>query len=145
MRRILWLTVAGVASAVASGFGVAAWHAAGVSASPSLPLRFFCVFPALSFVAFCLYFRWPRFALIASLLLLTGAFITAYFVNLSACLTRACSTADSIRMGWQTITQGRALWALAIAAVCLLFDHTGPASHAKAPAARENSDQDLRT
>jgi hypothetical protein len=142
VRRIILLTVAGLASAAGSGMACVAWYATGAGTSPGLLLKLFCLFPALGFVAFCLYRVWPRVALIASFLLLTGSFVTAYFVNLSPCLTRACSTADSVRMGWQTLAHGRMLWALAIAALCLLWDHTSPT-----PAATTApfSDQDLRT
>jgi hypothetical protein len=142
VRRIVLLTVAGVASAVASALGCVAWYATGAGTSSGLLLKLFCLFPALGFVAFCLYRVWPRVALIASFLLLTGSFVTAYFVNLSPCLTRACSTADSVRMGWQTLAHGRMLWALAIAAVCLLMDHTAPVPPAPAP---ESCNQDFRT
>jgi hypothetical protein len=128
------LTVAGVASATASGMGCVAWRAIGAGASPSVLLKLFCVLPALGFVAFCLYFVRPLFALVASFLLLTGTFVTAYFVNLSPCLTHVCSTADSVRMGWQTVTQVRTLWALALAALCLLLDYTRSVVGAAPPA-----------
>jgi hypothetical protein len=145
VRRIVLLTVAGVASATASAMGCVVWHATGAGSSPVLLLKLFCIFPALGLVAFCLYFAQPRFALITAFLLLTGSFLTAYFVNLSPCLKRACSTTDSVRMGWQTLAHGRTLWALAIAAVCLLMDHTAPAPHAASALAPEDSDHDLRT
>jgi hypothetical protein len=133
VRRIILLTVAGVASAVGSAMGCVAWRATGAGASPGILLRLFCIFPALGFVAFCLYFLRPRFALVAAFLLLTGSFVSAYFVNLAPCLTRACSTADSVRMGLQTVTHGRPLWALALAAVCLLLDYTTPAPSTSSP------------
>jgi hypothetical protein len=140
VRRIILLTVAGAASAASSAMGCVAWRATGAGASPSVLLKLFCVFPALCFVAFCLYFVRPRLALIASFLLLTGSFVTAYFVNLRVCFTHVCSTADSVRMGWQTVTQVRTLWALAIAALCLLLEHTGP-SPATNPVPNSSSPQ----
>jgi hypothetical protein len=111
---------------LASAMGCLAWRAMGAGAPPILLLKLFCVFPALGFVACCVYFLRPLLAVIVMFLLLTGSFVTAYFVNLGVCLTRACSTADSIRVGWQTLAHGHALWALAIAALCLLMDYTRP-------------------
>lgn len=124
--------------------GCIVWHATAAGTSPGILLKLYCIFPALGFVAFCIYFARPLLALVASFLLLTGSFVTAYFVNLAPCLTRACSTADSLHMGWQTLAHGQTLWALAIAAVCLLMDYTRAEPNPK-EAADESGDQDLRT
>jgi hypothetical protein len=138
------LTVAGVASAAASAMGCLAWLAMGAGTPPILLLKLYCIFPALGFVAFCLYYARPRFALVAAFLLMTGSFITAYFVNLGVCITRTCSSADTVRIGWETLAHARMLWALAVAAVCLLTDYTRPAPRAATTVAPESSDQDLR-
>lgn len=136
--------MAGVACVVCSGMGCVALYATAAGTSPGLLLKLFCIFPALGFVAFCVYFARPTFALVMSFLLLTGSFVTAYFVNLAPCLTHACSTADSLHMGWQALTRSRQIWPLATFALCLLMDYTRAEPRPKA-APQEISDQDLRT
>jgi hypothetical protein len=144
VRRIVLLTVAGVASAVCSALGIASWRAMGAGASAGVLLQLFCIFPALSFVAFCVYFLRPRLALAAAFLLLTGSFVTAYFLHLAPCLTHTCSTADSLHMGWQALSHTRPLWPLAAFALCLLMDYTRAEPRTQA-VVQASADHDLRT
>lgn len=120
--------IAGLASGYGSGFGIAAWRAAGGVRTHSILYEFFCAFPALSLIAFLVYFVLPRVGVAAAWLLLTGGFITAYLVRLQVCVQHACTTQDSLRAGWDTLTHARDVWVLAVAAVCLLLDYTAPAA-----------------
>jgi hypothetical protein len=122
------LTVAGAASAWASWFGVSAWRATGgASANHSSLFAAFCVFPALGLFVFLGYFVMPRISLVMAWLILTGSYMTAYLVPLEACARHACSTQDSLRIGWETLTGAHQVWMLAVVALCLLFEYTAPA------------------
>jgi hypothetical protein len=135
VRKIVLLTVAGLASAYGSWFGVASWMRAGTGHGQPVLMLFYCLFPALSLVIFLSYFTVPRVGLVMAWLSLTGSFVATYLVRLMDCVRHACITADSLRVGWETLTEGRHLWALSVAAICLLLEYTAPASGA--PAARD--------
>jgi hypothetical protein len=142
VRKILLLTVAGLSSLVCSWLGVMSWRWTGAAASSSVLLKAACIVPAIGIVAFAAYLRRPRAGLIAALLILTGCFVSSYFVNIAVCLTRACTTQDSLRLGWQTLEHGRPLWAEALAAFCLMLDYTAPV--ARGEFAVPKIDQDFR-
>jgi hypothetical protein len=146
VRRIILLTVAGVASAYCTLHGFvyvyAEWN---LGLAPRSVVTLSCIFPILSLVVFGLYFLRPRLGLVVSMLLLTCSFLVAYLIRLRICLQLPCSIADSIRMGWQTLVLREELWAQALSAACLLFDYTAPTPHATLAVPPEGSDQDLRT
>ncbi|HTW48469.1 MAG TPA: hypothetical protein VMD92_10990 [Acidobacteriaceae bacterium] len=139
------LTVAAVASAAATGFGVAAWRGAAPGTEHSRLFTAFCVFPVLGLIAFLAYFVMPRVSLIVAWVILTGSFLTAYLVPLEACARHACSMQDSLRIGWATLTGAHEVWMLAVAALCLLLDYTRPGPVAAPAIVPEGADQDLRT
>jgi hypothetical protein len=129
VRKIVLLTVAGLASAGASWFGVAAWLSAGPGAEHTRLFAAYCIFPSMSLVAFLAWFVMPRVSLVMAWVILTGSYITAYLVPLEACARHACTTQDSLRIGWETVTGAHQVWMLAAAALCLLFEYTAPARH----------------
>lgn len=121
------LTVAGLASAYGSWFGVASWMRAGAGSPQPVLMLFYCLFPALSLAIFRSYFRSPRVGVVLAWLSLTGSFVASYLVRLMDCVRHTCTTADSLRVGWGTLTEARHLWVLSVAAFCLLLDYTAPA------------------
>ncbi len=130
VRKIVLLTVAGLASAYGSWFGVASWVRVGEQHTPPVLMLFYCLFPALSLVIFLSYFSAPRVGVVLAWLSLTGSFVASYLVRLMDCVRHTCTTADSLRVGWGTLTEARHLWVLSVAAFCLLLDYTAPASAA---------------
>jgi hypothetical protein len=127
------LTVAGVASLCATWIGVAMWLSARAGTEHTNLFAALCVFPALGVIAFLGYFVMPRISLVMAWLILTGSYMTAYLVPLEACARHACTTQDSLRIGWETVTGAHQVWALAAVALCLLFEHTAPARTTPAP------------
>jgi hypothetical protein len=130
VRKIVLLTVAGLGSGYGSWFGVASWMRAEAQHSQSELMLFYCFFPALSLVIFLSYFALPRVGVAMAWLVLTGSFVASYLVRLMDCVRHACTTADSLRVGWGTLTEDRHLWVLSVAAFCLLLDYTAPATSA---------------
>jgi hypothetical protein len=139
------LTVAGVASVVGSLMGVMAWMLSGAAAEHSIALKLFCIFPALSFVAFVLYLLRPFPGLLASWLIPTGTYISLFLFSLQLCGRGGCTTSDSIHIAWGTLARGWRLEAFLLApALCLMLDYTRLGPMALPAVAPENSDQDLR-
>jgi hypothetical protein len=139
------LTVAGVASAVCSFWGTFAWFWGGAGKSHSVLLILFCLFPALSFIIFWLYFLVPRVGLLLSWLILSGTYLSFFFSLLEDCARKGCTTADSLAVGWGALIGNRKLWLLLVApALCLLPDYTRPAPVAAPAIVPERADQDLR-
>jgi hypothetical protein len=120
------LSIAGLASGCCFGFGIASWRAAGGVEAHSILHECFCAFLALSLIAFLVYFVLPRAGVTAAWLIVTGAFISSYLLRLQLCVQHACTTQDSLHVGWDTLTHLRIIWLLAAVAVCLLLDHTAP-------------------
>ena len=138
MRKLLLITVPGVAAAGASAWGFLAWWRAP-SAHSSLLFALVCLLPALSFPAFVLYLRWPRLGVTLSWLLLSGSWFAAFLIRLRVCRHQACTSVDSLRIAGQTITGEPHLWPVLITAVCLLFAYTE--SLTREPAFRATTDR----
>jgi hypothetical protein len=148
VRRIVLLTVAGLASLFGSFFGAMSWMWSGAGASHSAAQKLFCIFPMLTLAAFCLYFLRPIAGLTVSWLIPSGTYVSIFLVNLQSCMTGGCTTTNSISIAWGTLTRDWRLEAVLVApALCLLLDYTGPTPVvAPEPApAPEGSDHDLRT
>ncbi len=139
MRKILLLTVAGLASLASSAWGLLAWWRSGVASSHSILF----IFPALTIATFALYLRSPLIGLIAAWLLLTGGYIAAFLIHLRACMGAACTTADSLRLGGQTLTAAPYLGLMFATAACLLFAYTLTPAPKAGPIAGARPDQDL--
>jgi hypothetical protein len=140
------LTVAGVASAVCSLIGIEAWILSGAAAEHSIAQKLFCIFPALSFVAFFLYLLRPLPGLLASWLIPTGTYISSFLFRLRLCGQGGCTTSDSIHVAWVTLARGWRLEAFLLApALCLMLDYTRSEPAAIPAVAPESADHDLRT
>lgn len=126
------LTIAGLASAFSSVWGVFAWMWLGKATFHSAPLIGLCLSAALSFYAFVLYFARPRLSVIAAWALLSGEFISSFVDNLQACAGRHCGMSP-FGIAWNTVRGLPTLWFLLAAAVCLMLVWT---TSTKPPAPR---------
>jgi uncharacterized RDD family membrane protein YckC len=124
VRKIVLLTVAGLASAACSAWGVFAWIWIGGLKSHSATGSLMCILPALSLVAFALYFISPRSGLAAAWLLASGTYICLFLVNLQDCRQDGCNLTSVLQLAWDLLTRFRFLWVTLITPVCLLLDYT---------------------
>jgi hypothetical protein len=138
VRKILLLTIAGLASAYCSSWGVFARMSGGVGSSHTLLALLFCIFPALSLLTFFGYFLLPRVALAVAWLLPAGTYACNYLLALQDCARHSCTTSDSMRVALHLLTGNKILWLLAVVAFCLMLDFTSPASSTLAPAIHDS-------
>lgn len=81
----------------------------------------------MSLAAFGAYFARRGVGLGMAWLILMGDFVTTYLLGMQECLRHTCTTADSLTVGWEVLTESRLLWIVALAALCLLLDYTAVA------------------
>ena len=123
VRRILQFA-AGAASVGSSAWGFLTWRHAEAGAHASFPVLLACLLAALAFPVFALYLRWPRTGVVLAWLLLSACWFVGFLVQLHRCAAQSCTTADTLRIGWRTITLERHLWLVLAAAFCLLLDYS---------------------
>ena len=123
VRRILQFA-AGASSAGASLWGLLTWRQAEAGTHASLPVLLACLLATLIFPVFALYLRWPRTGVVLAWLLLSASWFVGFLVHLQICAGQSCTTVDTLRIAWRTITLERHLWLVLAAAVCLLLDYS---------------------
>lgn len=114
--------LAGLASAISSCWGIFAWAWGGAGSSHSVLLVLFCLCPALSLIAFVLYFLQPSAGVIASWVLLSGMYISLFLTNLKPRMHGQCTTSNSLSIAWGTFIGMPILWLLVSVAGCLSLD-----------------------
>lgn len=123
VRRILQFAAGGT-SVGASLWGFLTWRNAEAGAHASFPVLLACLLATLAFPVFALYLRWPRTGVVLAWLLLSACWFVGFLVQLRFCAGQPCTTADTLRIAWRTITLERHLWLVLTAAVCLLLDYS---------------------
>lgn len=123
VRRILQFA-AGASSVGASVWGFLTWRQAEAGTHASFPVLLACLLATLAFPVFALYLRWPRTGIVLAWLLLSACWFVGFLVQLRICAGQSCTTADTLRIAWRTITAERHLWLVLAAAVCLLLDYS---------------------
>jgi len=118
----LFLLIAGVASLIASAFGIFAAAWGGLWTGPGLwngiLHLLLWLLPAFSVVAFGIYFLSRRIGLLASWATSLGSVITLYLFNLQDCLSGGCTTTNPFKIFFGVFLLPH-LWPLLLASASL--------------------------
>lgn len=124
VRRILLLTVAGVASLLCSGLAGFGWLWNGAGRSHSVLQMLIWLCPAMSFFGFFIYFYLRRTGLVLCWLLSAGTFSSLFLLSVQQCAQANCTAVTLFTIAGQIMLRARVLWLQIGAAVCLLLDYS---------------------
>jgi hypothetical protein len=138
------MTIAGLASAFCSFWGVFGWMWGGAWQSHSIAAMLFFIFPALSLLTFVSYLLFPRVGLVAAWSMASGTYISLFLMNLADCRHGGCTTTTVFGIAWGIITGFRRLWIYLVAPICILLDYTAMSIESLPPVSGPGDVQDLR-
>jgi hypothetical protein len=109
IAEVALLVLCGIASCLASGFGLFAglWGGfwGGSNAGDRILHLLFWLLPATSVTAFGTYFLSRNLGLFWSWAISIGSITTLFVVNLGSCLAGQCTTINPVKIAWEVLTQ----------------------------------------
>jgi hypothetical protein len=115
--EVVLLVLSGIASCLASGFGLLAggWGGfwGGSNAGERILHLLFWLLPASSLIAFGTYFLSRNIGMLWSWAISIGSIMTLFVVNLSSCFAGQCTTTNPVKIAWGVLTQAQE-WMLLI-------------------------------